>query len=113
MSNITSEVGQRIRNYRNQLHISQEELAEKCGLHPTYIGQVERGEKNATLETVEKIAAGLSIALNTLFEFIEKNDDTGSEYPAMAYKLIQSVSKAEQEKLIDILKSVMEFKHSN
>ena len=45
VSKLSIEIGQRIRNYRSQQQLSQEELAEKCGLHPTYIGQVERGEK--------------------------------------------------------------------
>ena len=49
MSEISKLIGQRIRNYRTQQKLSQEKLAELCGCHPTYIGQVERGEKNATL----------------------------------------------------------------
>lgn len=47
MSDIAKSVGQRIRNYRTQLGWSQEKLAELSGCHPTYIGQLERGEKNA------------------------------------------------------------------
>lgn len=45
MSEIAKSVGQRIRNYRLSLHLSQEKLAELSGCHPTYIGQLERGEK--------------------------------------------------------------------
>ena len=48
MSEIAKTVGQRIRSYRLQLGFSQEKVAELSGCHPTYIGQVERGEKNAT-----------------------------------------------------------------
>ncbi len=55
------------------LKLSQEELAEKCECHPTYIGQVERGEKNATLESINKIAVGLNISPNTPFENIEES----------------------------------------
>ena len=55
MSDIAKVIGQRIRNYRTQKGLSQEKLAELAGCHPTYIGQLERGEKNATLESVEKI----------------------------------------------------------
>lgn len=43
MGRISIETGRRIRMYRAQQHLSQEELAEKCGMHPTYIGQLERG----------------------------------------------------------------------
>ena len=68
MSEIAKFIGQRIRNYRTQQNLSQEKLAEMAGCHPTYIGQLERGEKNATLESVEKIASALNIPLSRLFE---------------------------------------------
>ena len=68
MSEIAKIVGQRIRNYRTRQGLSQEKLAEMSGCHPTYIGQVERGEKNATLESIEKIAAALNVSLSKLFE---------------------------------------------
>ncbi|MFQ9454518.1 MAG: helix-turn-helix domain-containing protein [[Ruminococcus] lactaris] len=45
MSEIAKFIGQRIRNYRTQQNLSQEKLAEMAGCHPTYIGQLERGEK--------------------------------------------------------------------
>ena len=54
MSEIAKTIGQRVRNYRIDKGLSQEKLAELSGCHPTYIGQVERGEKNATLESIEK-----------------------------------------------------------
>ncbi len=45
MSELTKIIGQRVRNYRTEKGLSQEKLAELSGCHPTYIGQVERGEK--------------------------------------------------------------------
>ena len=68
MSEISKIVGQRIRNYRTQQKLSQERLAELSGCHPTYIGQVERGEKNPTLESIEKIASALNVPLSQLFD---------------------------------------------
>ena len=62
MSDIAKIIGQRIRNYRTQKGLSQEKLAELAGCHPTYIGQLERGEKNATLGSVEKIASAMDIS---------------------------------------------------
>lgn len=108
MGNLSNEIGQRIRNYRLQSKLSQEELAEKCGLHPTYIGQVERGEKNATLESISKIAGGLNVPLSTLFENISDTNIAG--YPAQAYNLVMSMPLAEQEKLIKILQLIIQLK---
>lgn len=53
MSAMTKLIGLRIRNYRIQSGLNQEQLAELAGCHPTYIGQIERGEKNATIEYSE------------------------------------------------------------
>ena len=56
VSEIAKLVGQRLRSYRLQLGLSQERVAELSGCHPTYIGQVERGEKNATIESIARNA---------------------------------------------------------
>ena len=109
MSKISVEIGQRIRSYRLQNGFNQEELAEKCGLHPTYIGQVERGEKNATIESISKIASGLSLPLSTLFENIGGNSDN-ENYPAQAYDLILSLPTEQQEKMIEILQMIIQIK---
>lgn len=90
--------------------MSQEELAEKCNLHPTYIGQLERGEKNATLESIEKVAKGLSISLSQLFENIEEEQSSQTNYPIMAYQIIQTLSDREQEQMIKVLRDVIDFK---
>ena len=55
-----------IRAYRRNKHLSQEELADLCGLHRTYIGSVERGERNVTLSTLEVIANTLEISIADL-----------------------------------------------
>ncbi len=56
-----------IKEERLKKGYSQEELAYYSGLHRTYIGAVERGEKNLTFDTFEKIAKGLGIDPNELF----------------------------------------------
>ena len=68
MGDIAKILGQRIRNYRTEKGLSQEKLAELSGCHHTYVGQLERGEKNATIESIEKIASALKVSLSSLFE---------------------------------------------
>lgn len=68
-SKIDIQFGARIAELRKQLNISQEELAERCGVHRTYIGSIERGEKSPTLNTIEKFATGLNVSIIELFGF--------------------------------------------
>ena len=58
-TNLNLVVGQNIRKYRKLSGLSQEKLAEKCGLHRTYIGGIERGERNITLASLQVIATAL------------------------------------------------------
>lgn len=110
MSELSREIGKRIRNYRTQSKLSQEELAERCSLHPTYIGQVERGEKNATIESISKIAAGLNVPLSTLFENLEGTAATGRSCAGEAYDLIQALPLGSQKKVMGILRAILELK---
>lgn len=48
------------------MNMSQEQLAETCDLHRTYVGSVERGERNVTLSTLETLAAALSVTVPNL-----------------------------------------------
>jgi transcriptional regulator with XRE-family HTH domain len=65
-SKIVTKFGQRVRAEREKQGLSQEELAEKAGVHRTYIGMIERAEKNITLVNIEKIAKGLGIPIDKL-----------------------------------------------
>jgi transcriptional regulator with XRE-family HTH domain len=65
-SKILIKFGQKVRAERQKQGLSQEELAEKAGVHRTYIGMIERGEKNITLLNIEKIAKALEIPLDKL-----------------------------------------------
>lgn len=58
--------GKKVREERLALGLSQEDLASRAHVHRTYIGMIERAEKNITLENIEKIAKALSISLDKL-----------------------------------------------
>lgn len=59
--------GRKVRAERAKLGLSQEELASRAGVHRTYIGMIERAEKNITLENIEKVAKALDLKLSDFF----------------------------------------------
>lgn len=60
--------GQRVRQEREKQGLSQEELANKAKVHRTYIGMIERAEKNITLINIEKISNALKIKIGNLLK---------------------------------------------
>ena len=110
MSDIAKVLGQRIRNYRNTKGLSQEKLAELSGCHPTYIGQLERGEKNATIESIEKISSALNVSLSKLFENIGPQETEARNVPLECYEFLLKKSKAEQEQIFKIILEMDKYK---
>jgi transcriptional regulator with XRE-family HTH domain len=66
--NVTRRVGANLRRAREDLGISQEELADRAGLHRTYVSGVERGVRNPTVLVLEKLAKALKVKSSTLLE---------------------------------------------
>lgn len=60
--------GKRVRTIRTEQGISQERLGEIAGVHRTYVGMIERGEKNITLTNIEKISKALRVPIKSLLE---------------------------------------------
>lgn len=67
-SKLLIKFGNRVRELRNLKSFSQEELAYRANLHRTYIGMIERAEKNVTLINIQKIAKALNVEIKYLFE---------------------------------------------
>ena len=65
--------GSRLRRLRKERGLSQEGFADACGLDRTYVGGIERGERNVGLENVERLALALDLKIKVLFEF--EDDD--------------------------------------
>ncbi|MBQ7145173.1 MAG: helix-turn-helix transcriptional regulator [Lachnospiraceae bacterium] len=108
-------IGTRIRLARKKAGLSQEKLAELADVHPTYIGQLERGEKNATLESIHKISSALSIPLEKLFEKIDLLSDTvGTErnMPLECYDYLLSLPVSKQEMVVELLSLIHRFGES-
>lgn len=60
--------GINLRSHREALGLSQEDLAEKADLHRTYIGSVERGERNVSIDNMERLAASVGCTISDLLE---------------------------------------------
>ena len=67
-SDLRALFGKRMRELRQQAGFSQEELADRCGLHRTYVGGIERGERNPSLMNIGRIARALGVPLEDLFK---------------------------------------------
>ena len=66
--NIQVRFGNAVRKLRIQMNVSQEEFADICGLHRTYISDIELGKRNVSLENIERITIALDISLSDFFK---------------------------------------------
>ena len=69
MTNIKKQLGKKIKELRLCAGYSQEELASKAGLHRTYMSDIERGERNVSVENIKKIADALNVDPSELLKF--------------------------------------------
>ena len=100
---LSAEIGQRLRTYRLLRGLTQEELAEKAGMHQTYIGQVERGEKTLTLPSLEKLTRSLQIPFSVLFDGLEEISDVSEDVALKCYKIVRDKDPVKQLHLYKIL----------
>jgi transcriptional regulator with XRE-family HTH domain len=75
-------LGQRIRELRTERGYSQEGFADKCGVHRTFMGSIERGESNLSFGNIAKVATSLELPLATLFEGLERRAHALASKPA-------------------------------
>lgn len=106
---IATELGHRIRKYRKGKGYTQEELSSKCNLHPTYIGQIERGEKNPSIESIYKICKALELKTAVLFEKIDDfaTDAEDATIPLKAYGIIEELSLEDQKAMLAIIENAI------
>ena len=107
---LSTEIGRRLRNYRQRIGLTQEELAERAGVHCTYIGQVERGEKNLTISSLEKISRSLQISISDLFEDIEEFTESPDDIALKCYWLIRNEPLENQQHLYNVLLEIEKMK---
>lgn len=101
MKSILKQFGEHVRNLRKAQGLSQEEVAERAELHYTYIGGVERGERNLSLKSIERIASALKVDMKDLFVFYppKKADIEGHD-------LISDINRLLLTKDVNVLKLI-------
>ncbi len=66
---ILENLGRNLRKYRKECNLTQEQLAEKVGIRPTYVGKLESGKNNPSVKMLFKISRALKIKLSNVFDF--------------------------------------------
>lgn len=107
---ISSTIGLRIRDFRNERKISQEQLALLAGIYPAYLGRLERGERCPTVETIYKICCGLKVSMAELLDFDVDIKPTTSEAKHRIEKAMSNLSDEEAIRLAEIIENIVSFK---
>lgn len=102
MPDIYAKIGVQVRERRLQLGLTQEELGERSELHPSYIGQIERGIKKSSLKTLACLAAALGVSLGELLD--EAPSRSGGTWQAKIDALLRDKSESQKEILYSTLK---------
>lgn len=101
--------GARLKYLRTKNHLSQEELAFQCNMQASHIGQLERGQKNPTLDTLTKIAGGLNITLPELLNFeIETDSDKNNATISKINAYLAAMNEKQQKQVLAIIKTFFE-----
>jgi transcriptional regulator with XRE-family HTH domain len=93
MSNLLKLVGTKIRDIRKQKGLSQEQLGELASFHFSYIGGVERGETNISLNNLDKIAKALDVEVYHFFSYVQHLHDVDYEKESIIKELLELMLK--------------------
>ncbi|MDS1030539.1 helix-turn-helix transcriptional regulator [Bacillota bacterium LX-D] len=103
MADILELVGKRIRDIRKTKNLSQEQLGEKSGFHFSYIGGLERGERNISLVNLAKIAKALEVSIHELLKF---EYELSEEKQASIEEIVLLLS-SRNERQVEMAKNVL------
>ena len=105
---IKKQVGQRIKKLRSIFKLSQEQVAERCGLSNETISRVERGVQGATLDNYSKIARALGVPLHDLFDFGKKQRTIANRQLREVIDLIRPLSEDDIALITRIIIEIVE-----
>lgn len=104
MSDILKLVGARIKDLRKLRGLSQEALAEKAGFNISYIGFIERAERNVSMRNLEKISSALDVGVYDLFTYLKEQEELPEE---STLKEVISLLRERDPKDIEMAKNVL------
>jgi len=107
---IKAEIGAKIRQLRTAKGLTIEELAYLAGVHPAYLGEAERGKKNFSLLTLEKLAGALGIKLGGISSGEKTDYSRDKSVPAKLLSLVKDASPEEMEFIIKTAKFLLKNK---
>ena len=105
--------GERLRQLRCARALSQEQLALRAGITPAYLGLVERGQRNPTVNTIEALCNVLNISLSEFFSTEERKPDAQDDITAQICFQLKDMSQAEREAYLQLIKLVMKIQNLN
>jgi transcriptional regulator with XRE-family HTH domain len=104
--NFSYHVGNRIKELRQARAMSQEQVAHIADITPAYLGQVERGTKNITVYTLEKVCTALNISLSEFFDTARKQDKGIDEVSNQILHQLHNKSESEKQAILKMVKLV-------
>ena len=111
MQKIRIELGKRIRELRKMRGWSQEKLGEMANLHPTYVGGIERGERNVAFENLVHIASAFGLSLSQFFDYQKGSQSRRDAVKADLISSLQKRNESELKLIADVIKAFDEWKN--
>ena len=112
MQRMRFELGKRIRELRKARGWSQEKLGELADLHPTYIGGVERGERNISFDNMVHIATAFGLSLSQFFDFQKVGQSRRDALKANAIALLSKRDAEELQLILKMIAAIDEWKET-
>ena len=103
-------LGDRLRELRQNRAMSQEQTAHVAEITTAYLGQVERGTKNITVHTLEKVCSALNITLSEFFSTIKEQDRKIDEVNIQISHQLHGKTKSEKQAILRLIKLVFSIK---
>lgn len=111
MSDIAKLLGERIKTLRKERNLSQEDLAIQANINRSFMGEIERGQASATVDSLEKIATALEMTIEDLFKYLQPSyENRENTTLALLMSRINSLSPENQKVILDLIDVALRIK---